>query len=42
MPGVYTLRQGRVKIRTVMARHLKLTFTNLRPILLRRYETGEV
>lgn len=37
LPGYYRLVNGRVKVKPFRGKYIKLTFTNLRPLLLREY-----
>lgn len=41
LPKYYRMNNGRVDIDTIKARHIKLTITNLRPMLLKEYHSED-
>ncbi len=41
IPGLYEMRNGRVKVRSFTGQHIRITFTRLRPMLMRDYQPPE-
>ncbi len=37
IPKYYKLRNGRIDVDTILARHIRLTFTSLQPMLLKEF-----